>query len=181
MMRGDRTLTTVTNVRVQTDASGQATGLEELYVRHAPGALRLAYMLTAQRELAEDLVQDAFVKLAGRFVHLRRRDAFDAYLRRMIVNQFLSHLRRRRVERAYLRREGAEVDRGVDGMDVGERDAMWRALQRLPERQRAALVLRYYEDLPERDAAEVLGCSTPALKSLVTRGMEALRGMVEEP
>ena len=181
MMREERTLATVVNVRVQTETSGEATGLGELYVRHAPAALRLAYVLTAQRELAEDLVQEAFVKLAGRFVHLRKRDAFDAYLRRMIVNQFLSHLRRRRVERAYLRREGPRADRSVAGVDVGERDAMWRALRRLPERQRAALVLRYYEDLSERESAEILRCSVPALKSLVARGMETLRGMVEEP
>jgi RNA polymerase sigma-70 factor (sigma-E family) len=163
------------------ETAGQATGLAELYVRHAPGALRLAYMLTAQRELAEDLVQDAFAKLAGRFLHLRRPEAFDAYLRRMIVNQFLSHQRRRRVERAYLQREaGARVASSL-AMDLGERDEVWRALQELPERQRAALVLRYYEDLSERDAAEVLRCSAPALKSLVARGMETLRGLIEKP
>jgi RNA polymerase sigma-70 factor (sigma-E family) len=175
----------VVNVRVQTGAetetAGQPKGLAELYVRHAPSALRLAYMLTAEREAAEDLVHDAFAKLAGRFVHLRKRDAFDAYLRRMIVNQFLSHLRRRKVERAYLQREGA-APRPVSGdVDVGERDELWRALQHLPERQRAALVLRYYEDLSERETAEVLRCSTPALKSLVARGMETLRGMIEQP
>ena len=135
-------------------------------------------MLTAQRELAEDLVQDAFVKLAGRFVHLRKPDAFDAYLRRMIVNLFLSHLRRRKVERAYLEREGTGVGRGAVPPDVGERDEMWQALQQLPERQRAALVLRYYEDLSERDAAAVLRCSTAAVKSLVARGMGTLRGTV---
>ena len=60
--------------------------LAELYVRHAAEATRLAYMLTGDRQLAEDLVQDAFVKLAGRLVHLRDPGAFDAYLRRTIVN-----------------------------------------------------------------------------------------------
>jgi RNA polymerase sigma-70 factor (sigma-E family) len=178
--RGPNPLNAV-NVRAHTETAEQATGLAELYVRHAPGALRLAYMLTAQRELAEDLVQDAFVKLAGRFVHLRRREAFDAYLRRMIVNQFLSHLRRRRVERAYVAREGAAAPPEPSGSDLGERDQMWRALQQLPERQRAALVLRYYEDLSEREAAEILRCSTSALKSLVARGMDTLRGKIEEP
>jgi RNA polymerase sigma-70 factor (sigma-E family) len=169
------------NVRTHTEGADPATGLAELYVRHAPAALRLAYMLTAHRELAEDLVQDAFVKLAGRFVHLRRREAFEAYLRRMIMNQFLSHLRRRRLERAYVAREGGSAHPTETRFDLGERDEMWRALQRLPERQRAALVLRFYEDLSERDAAEVLRCSIPALKSLVARGMDTLRGMVEEP
>ena len=168
------------NVRTHTERADQGTGLAELYVQHAPAALRLAYMLTAHRELAEDLVQDAFVKLAGRFLHLRRREAFDAYLRRMIVNQFLSHLRRKRLERAYVARQGGTAEPSGTGFDLGERDEMWQALQRLPERQRAALVLRYYEDLSERDAAEILRCSIPALKSLVARGMETLRGMVEE-
>jgi len=169
------------NVQVHAETTDQATGLAELYVRHAPGALRLAYLLTAQREQAEDLVQDAFAKLAGRFVHLRKREAFEGYLRRMIVNQFLSHLRRKRVEREYLRREGAARAAGGADPDLGQRDELWNALQRLPERQRAALVLRYYEDLTEHDSAEVLRCSQAALKSLVARGMETLRGMVEQP
>ena len=171
----------VGQTRVETETAEQASGLAELYVRHAPGALRLAYMLTAQRDLAEDLVHDAFAKLAGRFVHLRRREAFDAYLRRMIVNQFVSHLRRRKVERAFVQREGAAPAVVTSEVNVEERDELWRALQALPERQRAALVLRYYEDLSEREAAEILRCSTPALKSLVARGMETLRGMIQQP
>ena len=76
--------------------------LEELYVRNAPGALRLAYFLTGNRELAEDLVQEAFVRVAGRFRHLRVPDAFDAYLRRTIVNLSTSQLRRAKLERAYV-------------------------------------------------------------------------------
>jgi RNA polymerase sigma-70 factor (sigma-E family) len=166
------------DVRARPEAAGSATGLEEQYVRHAQGALRLAYMLTGHRETAEDLVQDAFVKLAGRFLHLRKPDAFEAYLRRMIVNLFLSHLRKWKVERAYVQREGAEMGRAAAPPDLSERDEMWRALQQLPDRQRAAMVLRYYEDLSERDTAEVLRCSTAAVKSLVARGMETLRGLV---
>jgi RNA polymerase sigma-70 factor (sigma-E family) len=146
-----------------------------LYVRHAPAATRLAYFLTGDRELAEDLVQDAFVKVAGRFRHLRMPDAFDAYLRRTIVNLFTSHLRRLRLERAELRRERAEATREHRDRDPAERDAMWRALQRLPVRQRAAVVLRFYEDLSEREAADVLECSPSALNALVARAMTTLR------
>jgi RNA polymerase sigma-70 factor (sigma-E family) len=170
----------VADVRARPEAAGENAGLAELYVAHAQGAMRLAYMLTGQRDLAEDLVQDAFVRLAGRFVHLRRPEAFEAYLRRMIVNQFLSHLRRRKLERAYLERAGRDLRSAATPADPGERDEMWRALLQLPERQRAALVLRYYEDLSEQDAATVLRCSRPALKSLVARGMETLRGLVNQ-
>ena len=74
--------------------------LSELYVAYAPDALRLAFLLTGDRALAEDLVQDAFVRLVGRLRHLREPEAFWAYLRRMIVNLATSHFRHRRVERA---------------------------------------------------------------------------------
>ncbi|MGZ5290918.1 MAG: SigE family RNA polymerase sigma factor [Actinomycetota bacterium] len=152
-----------------------AARLEELYVRNTPAALRLAYFLSGDRETAQDLVQDAFVKVAGRFAHLRTPDAFDAYLRRTIVNLFTSQLRRRRLERAHLARErGAVASPHVDE-DPALRDELWRALGTLPARQRAAVVLRYYEDLSEKETAEVLRCSVGAANQLVTRGMAALR------
>jgi RNA polymerase sigma-70 factor (sigma-E family) len=168
-------------IHVDTQASDTATrgpragGLEDLYVRHAPAAMRLAYFLTGDRELASDLVQDAFVKLAGRFRHLRVPDAFDAYLRRTIVNLFSSHLRRLRLERRELRRERSAPAIDHQDPDVAERDAMWAALQTLPPRQRVAIVLRYYEDLSEDQTADVLGCSVGAAKQLVSRGLAALR------
>jgi RNA polymerase sigma-70 factor (sigma-E family) len=159
---------------------GTPARLRDLYLRDAPGAFRLAYFLTGNRELAEDLVQEAFVRVAGRFQHLRLPDAFDVYLRRTIVNLFTSHLRRSRLERAYVERHGTlpPTPGGVD--DAAGRDELWRALHLLPERQRAAIVLRFYEDLSERQAAEVLGCSTGALNQLVVRGMAALRSLIGE-
>lgn len=84
-------------------ARARAGSLKDLYERTAPAALRLAYFVSGDRDLAQDLVQDAFVKVAGRFHHLRKPDAFDPYLWRTIVNLYVSHLRHRRVERAYLR------------------------------------------------------------------------------
>ena len=151
----------------------RVTGLEELYVRNAPWALRTAYFLTGDRDLAEDLVQEAFVRVAGRFGHLRTPDAFPGYLRRTIVNLFTSQLRRRALEREWLRRQSGEpvTFQGEPEAD----DDLWRALAVLPPRQRAAIVLRYYDDLAEREAAQVLGCSTGALHQLVTRATATLR------
>jgi RNA polymerase sigma-70 factor (sigma-E family) len=149
--------------------------LEDLYVRNAPAALRLAFFLTGDRELAQDLVQDAFVRIAGRFGYLRQPDGFEAYLRRTIVNLFTSHLRRLRLERAEIARERMERPLGSMPADAVERDELVRALRRLPERQRAAVVLRFYEDLTEREAADVMRCSASAVNSLVSRAMVTLR------
>jgi RNA polymerase sigma-70 factor (sigma-E family) len=151
-----------------------AGGLEDLYVRHAPEAVRLAYLLTNDGALAEDLAQEAFIKVAGRFRHLRDANALDAYLRRTVVNLCMSHHRRRRVERDYLTRE-ARAPASVDPPDVGARDELRAALATLPMRQRAAVVLRYYRDLPEQQVAQALGCSVTAARSLVFRAMETLR------
>jgi RNA polymerase sigma-70 factor (sigma-E family) len=154
--------------------------LEELYVRNAPGALRLAYFLSGNRELAEDLVQEAFVRVAGRFRHLRVPDAFDAYLRRTIVNLYTSQLRRTKLERAYVARHSGERTIATEPGDPAARDELWQALHTLPERQRAAIVLRFYEDLSERAAADVMGCSAGALNQLVVRGMATLRSQIGE-
>lgn len=153
--------------------------LEDLYERHVGAGMRLAYLLTGNRQQAEDLVQEAFVRCVGRFRHLRLPDAFDAYLRRTIVNLHTSGLRRRRLERAWLARERVEAAHGTATLpDVGGRHDLWGALARIPARQRAALVLRYYEDLSERETANVLGCSVAAVKSLVARGSAALRNEI---
>src|SRR5207245_6073019 len=113
--------------------------LAELYVRHAAEAIRLAYMLTGDRQLAEDLVQDAFVRLAGRLVHLRDPGAFEAYLRKTVVNLANSYFRRKRVERNYEIRTRVANAPAVDGRSHEDREALARALRRLPQRQRAAI------------------------------------------
>ncbi len=151
----------------------------ELYLRHADAAVRLAYLLTGDLPLAEDLAQDAFVRLAGRLTHLRDPDAFDAYLRRTIVNLSRSHFRRKRVERTYLARERNAPPRAAGAawsqQRVEDRDEFWETLRRLPERQRAAIVLRYYEDLSESRVADILRCRPGTVKSLVSRGLQTLR------
>jgi RNA polymerase sigma-70 factor (sigma-E family) len=153
--------------------------LAEFYAAHANSAKRLAYLLTGDNELAEDITQDAFVKIAGRIGGLRNRDASAAYLRQTVVNLSRSHFRRKRVERNYLQRE-ASMHRieTVEGRDISVAEGLWHELQHLAYRQRCAVVLRYYEDLSEQQAAEVLGCSVGALKALTNRAMEQLRANV---
>jgi RNA polymerase sigma-70 factor (sigma-E family) len=161
-----------------TEPAGQ---LAELYVRHVPAANRLAFLLTGERAQAEDLVHDAFVRCVGRFGHLRAHEAFDAYLRRTIVNLHTSRLRRVRVEREFLAKEAAHVERGASGAmpDVATRQDLWQRLRTLPPRQRAVLVLRYYEDLSERETADAMRCSIAAVKSLTARATAALREGIE--
>lgn len=156
------------------------SGLESLYLQHAPSALRFAYFLSGDQEAAKDLVQDAFVRVAGRFRHLRQPDGFDAYLRRTIVNLNASRLRRLKVERSSLAREAAYPTGAVVESDPDVRDEVWQAILDLPPRQRAAIVLRYYEDMSEWQAAEILRCSVKALNQLVVRAMKTLRTRVEE-
>ncbi|HEY7282950.1 MAG TPA: SigE family RNA polymerase sigma factor [Actinomycetota bacterium] len=152
--------------------------LVELYVRHADRAMRVAYLLTGDRALAEDIVQEAFLRLFGRFLHIRNRAAFDAYLRRTVVNLANSHHRRRRAERSSLARRSGLRDPEPASRDLGEADAMRRALLRLPPRQRTAIVLRFYEDLSEQQTADVMRCAVGTVKSLVSRGRETLRASV---
>ncbi len=147
--------------------------LNELYALHAPSALQLAFLMTGDGDLSEDILQEAFVRLYARFGDRKAPEGIDAYLRRTIVN--LSHDRHRKLKtlRAFVARgpqQGTEPPADVSG-----RIDMRARLQRLPHRQRAALVLRYYVDMTEAQAAEVIGCSVPALKQLVQRGLKTMR------
>lgn len=150
--------------------------MAELYSAHAPGAFRRAYLLTGDRDAAADIVQDAFVRMFARFRDLREPTAFEAYLRRTVINLANDRFRKLRSERARDAREGSLRRNHVTGIpDVEARDLIGQALRTLPYRQQAAIVLRYYEDLSEHETAEVLGCSVRAVKALVTRGMSTLR------
>ena len=151
------------------------------YVAARQGALlRTAILLTGDRHVAEDLLQTALARLYLSWGSVRRTEAMDAYVRRVMVNQLTSWWRR-----AWRRREisvGEVADRPGPrrvvqdtAEDVAQRDAMWRALLDLPPGQRAAVVLRYYEDLSEAQTAEVLGCSVGTVKSQVHRALNRLR------
>jgi RNA polymerase sigma-70 factor (sigma-E family) len=144
--------------------------LADLYRQHSPAALRLAYLLTGEPHLAQDLVQDAFVRLFGRYRDLRDAKHFEAYLRRTIVNLAKDEHRKRSREQRHRGHEGAVTTPAPD-VDNGLRDA----LMELPQRQRAALALRYLEDLSEQQTADIMNTSVAAVKSLTQRGAEALR------
>jgi RNA polymerase sigma-70 factor (sigma-E family) len=163
--------------RVEARVGAERPSLAELYQRSAPAAVRLAYLMTGDRSVAEDITQDAFVRVSGRLAHLRERGAFDAYLRRAVVNLAKNHHRRRSVERAFLDRTRPASAIESPGHEHGlvERAATMAALGRLPQRQRAALVLRFYEDLSEDAIAQILRCRNGTVRSLVTRGVQALR------
>jgi RNA polymerase sigma-70 factor (sigma-E family) len=167
-------------MRIAVEQTGAMSGgrLADLYRMHAPGAVRLAYLITGDAALAEDLAHDAFVKITGRFADLRDPDAFGPYLRRTVVNLANSHFRRRRRERDRLERIGREPVAPGFAPDEGTRAELWEALLALPMRQRSAIVLRFYEDFSEQQTAEMLGCAIGTVKSLVSRGLEAMRGEV---
>ena len=161
-------------------AAGSASSarLAELYERHVGRAVGLARLLSGDADAAEDIAHDAFVRTAGRLTGLRDAGAFEAYLRRTVVNLCRARRRRLAVEERYLRRA---TERAIDPerSRTEDRDVLWSALGELPERQRAAVVLRYYEDLDERMVADVLRCSERAVNSLVSRAMATLRARIE--
>jgi RNA polymerase sigma-70 factor (sigma-E family) len=165
---------TVEEVATPTDTTPTDRGrLETLYARYAPDAARLAYLLTGDRALAEDIVQDAFVRMFGRFRDLRNPDAFGSYLRTTVVNLTRSYFRRRGVEHTFLEKEAREPGKAAEQPDP--QHEMWTALKRVTPRQRAAIVLRFYEDLSEAQTAHILGCAVGTVKSLVSRGLKQLR------
>lgn len=167
------------NMRADVDRTrieGELLG--QLYLRHAPDAVRLAYLLTGDGALAEDLVQDAFVRMAGRLVHLRSPEAFHGYLRTTVVNLARSHGRRKAIERRHVERTPPPGNSYP--VDRSDSEEMRVALMSLPLRQRTAVVLRYYEDMSEAQVAAVMRCRTTAVRSLVARGVASLRESVKE-
>lgn len=142
--------------------------------------LRTAFLLTGDRGDAEDLLQEALARLAGAWHRVERQGAVDAYVRRTMVNLRTSRWRRRRVATVLTDTTALPAVVGVarvadPAAAVVERDALWTALLGLPPRMRAVLVLRFYEDLSEADAAGVLQCSVGTVKSQTSRALARLR------
>lgn len=158
-------------------ASGRLS-IAELYGATADDARRLAYLLTGDLQLSEDVVQDAFVKLTGRLVHLRDSRAFGAYLNRTVVNLCKMRFRRQRVESRYLAVQ--RPPEGSENPDSVSTEAIKWALMQLPYRQRAAIVLRFYNALPDGETAAILGCAPATVRSLISRGMVSMRELLEE-
>jgi RNA polymerase sigma-70 factor (sigma-E family) len=144
--------------------------LRAAFEEHYTPLLRLCLALTGKRETAEDIVQDAFVRVAPKLSRLHGPEV-GPYLRRVVLNVWRSRLRRLRLER----RQGDVRLREPVSSGLEDRDEIWQALRRLPDRQRACVVLRYYEDLPERRVAEILRCSVGTVKSQTSRALARLR------
>ncbi|HEU5153039.1 MAG TPA: sigma-70 family RNA polymerase sigma factor [Iamia sp.] len=139
-------------------------GLVALYQERHLALVRLAYLLTSDREVAEEVVHDAVLALRPRWDGIADP---PAYLRTAVVNRCRSWLRRQRTARAYTPPRAEDVGLGAD--------ELWDALATLDERRRTAIVLRFYEDLPDDVIAGVLGCRPATVRTLVHRGLQALR------
>lgn len=139
-----------------------------------PRLLRTAYLLTGDHHEAEDLVQVTLAKLFPAWPRVRSLDEPDAYVRRALVNNNLSRFRKRRVVQLLTPRLPERAQEG-GAARTEERSLLLEALGTLPPRQRAVVVLRYWEDLSEQQAAEVLGCSPGNVKSQASRGLRKLR------
>jgi RNA polymerase sigma-70 factor (sigma-E family) len=145
-----------------------------------PALLRTAYLLTGDRHAAEDLVQTTLAKLYLAWDRVQRREVVDAYARRILLNEHTSLWRRA------WRRHETSTDRVPEtpvafAEPVGTRnDALWRFVQSLPRKQRAVVVLRYYEELSEAETAEVLGVSLGTVKSQTSRALAAMRARVHD-
>ena len=152
----------------------------DVYAAHHAEALRVAYLLCGDPHRAEDAVADAFVKVYRRW----RRGGITrprAYIRRAVVNEVNSRFRRLALERREAEKRSGDL-RGAREPDeqLADSDALITALGRLPARQRTAIVLRYYLDLPEQEAADAMGVSVGTVKSSVSRGLERLRAVMGE-
>jgi DNA-directed RNA polymerase specialized sigma24 family protein len=153
--------------------TGSRLTFAEFYLAQYPSLVRLAFVLTSSSEVAEDLVQDCFVRVHRHYENL---DTPDRYVKQAVVNACKSHFRRLGRERD--RRPLLYVvdgDSAAGGTTAGE---LHDVLMELPYRQRAAVVLRYFADLSEAEIAEVLDCRPGTVGSLIHRGLERLRGAI---
>ena len=159
--------------RVRSDAATDE--FTQIYAAHHAEALRLAYLLCGDRERAEDAVADAFVKVYRRLQHGAVEQP-RPYLRRAVVNEVNSRFRRLGVERREAAKRSGDA-RGLRAADeqIADADEMFTALRHLPPRQRTVVVLRFYEDLAEKDIADVMGISLGTVKSTLHRGLAQLR------
>jgi RNA polymerase sigma-70 factor (sigma-E family) len=148
----------------------RSDAVEDFYRLRFPDAVRLAHLLSGDASVAEDLAQEAFVRMRERFDDV---DAPWAYLRAAVVNACRSHHRSRGREAIRMRLVGAAPE-----SQLGARELL-DAVDALPYRQKAVIVLRYYEDLSEHDIALALGCRPGTVKSLASRALEHLAKEVQ--
>ena len=159
--------------------------VEQLYASHYRQLVRLSVLLVRDVGTAEEVVQDSFVAMHGRWRSLRDPDKALAYLRQTVVNRSRSVLRHRGVELKYAEVLPGAVVPELPGADESalaseRRTRVLEAMRQLPERQREVLALRYYLDLDEAAIASTLGISRGAVKSHASRGAATLRTLLED-
>jgi len=156
-------------------AAGQAAAdaVAALYAAHALGLTRLAQVVLGDRAAAEDVVHDAFCGLYRRWAQLDDTGRAQAYLRSAVLNGCRSALRRtRRVPLTQTVEHAPDAESALLASQA--KDAVLAALRRLPDRQREALVLRYYLDLPDNEIAAAMSVGESTVRSTVHRGLAAL-------
>jgi RNA polymerase sigma-70 factor (sigma-E family) len=158
------------------------SALEQLYVAHWRGLVRLAVLLLRDQGAAEEVVQDSFVQMHLRWRSLRDPDKALAYLRQSVVNRSRSALRHRGVVERYVAAQPPVLS-PAEAADTpalvhDRRDAVLDALRALPTRQREVLVLRHYLELSETEIADTLGISRGSVKAHASRGTAALRALL---
>lgn len=146
---------------------------------HQARLVRFGYLLTGEQAAAEDLVQSALLETIRRWDRIVNRDSVEAYVRRVMVNKQKS-LWRRRASTEQLRADVPDTAAPDETGQVDDLDRLQRALLQLPARQRAAVVLRFYEDMSEAQAASVLNCTVGNVKSQTSRGIARLRVLLNE-
>jgi RNA polymerase sigma-70 factor (sigma-E family) len=169
--------TAMTRAAVEWDADRAVTAI---YTEHYRSLVRLAAFLVRDTATAEEVVQDSFVAMHGAWRRLRDTDKALSYLRQSVVNRSRSVLRHRMVVDKNTPKPPPDMPSAEHGAILQlERSAVVSALRALPDRQREALVLRYYGDLSEAQIASVMGISRGAVKSHTARAMAALRAVLE--
>jgi RNA polymerase sigma-70 factor (sigma-E family) len=148
---------------------------DDFVVNRGPALLRFAYLLTGDRHRAEDLVQEVLARVHQRWDRIERAEGAEFYVRTALVRQNISWWRRRS---ARSEQPVAEVpETAADGTEqsLAARDEMWNLLATLPRKQRAVLVLRFYEDLPDDRIAALLGCTAVTVRVQASRALARLR------
>jgi RNA polymerase sigma-70 factor (sigma-E family) len=150
----------------------------EFVRRWSPALLRVAFLLTSDRGDAEDLLQTALLRTSRHWGRLADREAAYAYVRRVIVTTHTSWRRRRRVHEVLIDQLPEQHVGQSPGIEAGR---ALQALEELPPRMRAVVVLRWYEGLTEAETAQALGCSVGSVKSQASRGLARLRALLDQP
>jgi RNA polymerase sigma-70 factor (sigma-E family) len=154
---------------------GRAMTVEALFERKYRPLCRLAHLMLGDRDAAEQVVMDAFVEIFSRWGTIRDVSKADAYLRRSVVNGARSTLRRRSLEaRANALFHGRSQSTVPPALEASPDPAVLQAVRQLPHRQRAAVVLFFYEDLSEAQIAEILGCTVGTVKSQLSKARAKL-------